>query len=62
MQLTNGIPIYDYEGDKNDSILLNLTAYLKSFQQTEDVRVKINKDFQIMKMLEENGVLDKIDL
>lgn len=45
LQLTNGIPIYDYEGDKNDSILINLTAYLKSFQQIDDVRVKINKDF-----------------
>eukprot|EP00347_Sterkiella_histriomuscorum_P006657 403351931 len=62
LQLTNGIPIYDYEGDKTDNILINLTAYLKQFLHIEDVREKVNKDFQIMKILEEKGALDKIDI
>jgi len=62
LQLTNGIPIYDFEGDKQDSILVNLTAYLKTFLDEEDVRVKINEDFQIMRILEERGTLGKIEL
>ncbi len=28
LQLSNGIPIFDYTGDKNDTIMLNLTLYL----------------------------------
>ncbi|CDW90362.1 nli interacting factor-like phosphatase family protein [Stylonychia lemnae] len=62
LQLTNGIPIYDYEGDKTDNVLINLTAYLRQFKSTDDVRIKINKDFQIMHFLEEKGVLDQVDL
>lgn len=30
LHLSNGIPIYDFEGDPNDKALLHLTIYLKS--------------------------------
>jgi hypothetical protein len=53
--LTNGVPIFDYEGDKADEILLNLTIYLKEFLNVPDVRDKINSDFDIMKTLQEKG-------
>ena len=62
LQLTNGIPIYDYEGDKSDTALLALTNYLKGFLGVADVREKINADFQIMTIIEERGVLNKIEL
>lgn len=42
LQLSNGIPIYDYTGDKNDEVLLSLTTYLKSFLDVSDVRQKID--------------------
>ena len=29
LQLSNGIPIYDYTGDKSDDILVPLASYLK---------------------------------
>jgi TFIIF-interacting CTD phosphatase-like protein len=45
LQLSNGIPIYDYEGDKNDCLLVSLTAYLKQFLKIPDGRTKINADF-----------------
>ena len=38
LQLSNGIPIYDYTGDKNDEVLLTLTEYLKTFIDVVDVR------------------------
>lgn len=38
LQLSNGIPIYDYTGDKNDEVLLSLTEYLKTFIDVVDVR------------------------
>lgn len=38
LQLSNGIPIYDYTGDKNDEVLLSLTEYLKTFIDVGDVR------------------------
>lgn len=55
LQLSNGIPIYDYTGDKNDDVLLSLTEYLKSFQNVDDVRKKIDKDFSIKELLEEKA-------
>ena len=57
LQLTNGIPIYDYEGDKEDTALLALTPYLRSFLAVADGRDKINTDFEIMKILEEKKPL-----
>ena len=56
------MPIYDYEGDKNDTILISLTNYLKMFLHEPDVRTKINKDFEITKMLEEKGNLNDLQL
>mmetsp|Transcript_7543 Transcript_7543/g.5720 ORF Transcript_7543/g.5720 Transcript_7543/m.5720 type:complete len:111 (+) Transcript_7543:254-586(+) len=52
LHLSNGIPIYDYEGDKSDDILLSLTLYLKSFLKQPDIRLKINEDFEIQTILE----------
>lgn len=45
LQLSNGIPIYDYTGDKKDLVLLSLTEYLKGFLDVPDVRKKIDRDF-----------------
>lgn len=53
LQLCNGIPIYDYLGDKSDNIFPSLCEYLKAFLDIEDVRTKIDKDFKIKKLLEE---------
>ncbi|CDW88199.1 nli interacting factor-like phosphatase family protein [Stylonychia lemnae] len=55
LQLSNGIPIYDYTGDKNDEVLLSLTEYLKQFLHVDDVRQKIDKDFRIKELLEEKA-------
>eukprot|EP00347_Sterkiella_histriomuscorum_P003489 403364102 len=55
LQLSNGIPIYDYTGDKNDEVLLSLTEYLKSFLDVDDVRTKIDRDFKIRELLEEKA-------
>jgi len=57
LQLSNGIPIYDYTGDKNDEVLLSLTKYLKTFIDVVDVRTKIDKDFRIKELLEEKADL-----
>ena len=57
LQLSNGIPIYDYTGDKSDEVLISLTAYLKQFRDVTDVRQKIDRDFQIKKLLEEKADL-----
>ena len=57
LQLSNGIPIYDYTGDKSDEVLISLTAYLKKFRDVTDVRQKIDRDFQIKKLLEEKADL-----
>jgi TFIIF-interacting CTD phosphatase-like protein len=47
LQISNGIPIYDYTGDKSDNILIALTEYLKGFNFVNDSRQKIDKDFKI---------------
>jgi hypothetical protein len=53
--LSNGIPIYDYTGDKNDEVLLHLTEYLKTFLHVHDVRQKIERDFKIKEFVEERA-------
>jgi TFIIF-interacting CTD phosphatase-like protein len=55
LQLSNGIPIYDYTGDPADQVLLSLTHYLMSFLDVPDVRTKIDKDFRIKELLEEKA-------
>ena len=47
LQMRNGIPIYEYNGDKTDDNLELLTDYLMEFQKVADVRRKIEKDFKI---------------
>ena len=54
LQLSNGIPIYDYTGDKSDNILPILSEYLLNhIYPVADVRAKIDKDFQIKQLIEE---------
>ena len=50
MQLSNGLPIYDYTGDKTDNVLPVLCNYLlQQIYPVPDIRVKIDKDFKIKK-------------
>ena len=51
LHFTNGIPINDYDGDKNDKSLIYLTQYLLSFINVNDVRQKIKVDFKLEKLL-----------
>jgi len=53
MQLTNGIPIKDFNGDKKDFYLYTLCKYLKTFKDTPDVRNKITEDFKINEMVQQ---------
>ena len=54
LQLSNGLPIYDYTGDKNDKILPALSDYLVNYiLPVADVRPKIDKDFKIKKLIEQ---------
>ena len=55
LQLRNGIPIYDYLGNKHDQILMLLTQYLLQFKEIDDVRDKIEEDFKIKELLEEKA-------
>ena len=47
LNMENGIPIIDFEGNPNDRALFHLTVYLKSLLYEEDVRDKISRDFWI---------------
>lgn len=53
LQLSNGIPIYEYTGDKSDTMLPLLTDYLMQFMDCDDSRVKIDKDFKVKKLIDE---------
>jgi hypothetical protein len=54
LQLSNGLPIHDYTGDKNDKILPALSEYLiNHILPVADVRPKIDKDFKIKKLIEQ---------
>jgi RNA polymerase II subunit A small phosphatase-like protein len=53
LQLSNGIPIYEYRGDKKDKVLESLTEYLLQFQTEFDVRNKVDTDFKIKKLIDE---------
>ena len=50
--ITNGIPIKDYIGDKTDNWLRPLTKYLNSFSREHDVRTKIRRDFKLEKYVQ----------
>jgi TFIIF-interacting CTD phosphatase-like protein len=47
LNMDNGIPIIDFEGNPEDRALFHLTVYLKNFLYEEDVREKISIDFGI---------------
>jgi TFIIF-interacting CTD phosphatase-like protein len=50
LQLSNGLPIYDYTGDKAANVLPVLCDYLlQQIYPVPDIRVKIDKDFKIKK-------------
>ncbi len=49
LQMENGVPIFDFEGDPNDRALLHLTVYLKGLLYEQDVREKISVDFGLPK-------------
>ena len=51
--MSNGIPIYEYTGDKTDTMFPLLTEYLMQFRECEDMRAKIDKDFKIKKLIDE---------
>jgi hypothetical protein len=51
LHFSNGIPIKDYEGDKNDRVLMTLSAYLQSFMSISDIRQKIKADFKLEKYI-----------
>ena len=54
LQLSNGIPIYDYTGDKSDKVLPLLAEYLMhQVMPAPDVRAKIDHDFKIKKLIEQ---------
>ncbi|CDW85606.1 nli interacting factor-like phosphatase family protein [Stylonychia lemnae] len=55
LQLSNGIPIYEYTGDKRDTQLPILTDYLLQFADASDNRGKIDKDFKIKKLIDEGS-------
>ena len=50
--MSNGIPIYEYRGDKRDNLIPLLTDYLLSFLDVDDVRAKIDEDFKIKKIID----------
>ncbi len=52
LHFTNGVPINDYEGDKTDQTLRFLTQYLLKFKNEEDVRKKLQKDFELSTFIE----------
>jgi len=43
--LSNGIPLKEFHGSKQDLSLFSLTRYLKAFRDVKDVRSKIKEDF-----------------
>jgi TFIIF-interacting CTD phosphatase-like protein len=55
LQLSNGIPIYEYTGDKRDTMFPILTDYLLQFADVSDNRAKIDKDFKIKKLIDEGS-------
>ena len=55
LQLSNGIPIYEYTGDKRDTMLPILTDYLLKFRDVDDNRSKVDQDFKIKKLIDEGS-------
>ena len=46
-QLSNGVPIRAYLGEKNDEELLFMTSYLEEIFSVTDVRTKIEDTFKM---------------
>ena len=45
LNLPNGIPMKEFQGNKQDLSLVCLTRYLLAMRDVKDVRVKIEEDF-----------------
>lgn len=45
--LSNGIPLKEFHGNKQDLSLFSLTRYLKHFRDVKDIRAKIKEDFSL---------------
>lgn len=56
LNMENGIPIIDFEGNPNDRALFHLTVYLKNFLYEEDVRDKICGDFGVKPLSDVKGM------
>ena len=53
-KLTNGIYLPPYSLHDDDLILKELTSYLLSFENLEDVRPKIKQDFNLLSLFNNN--------
>lgn len=45
LSILNGVPVHEYNGDKQDLSFFSLARYLKQMKNVKDVRVKIRDDF-----------------
>ena len=54
-QVKNGIPIDSWFDDEQDRELLHLLPFLESVVDVEDVRLVIDKQFQIQKLIDDAG-------
>ncbi|CDW83768.1 nli interacting factor-like phosphatase family protein [Stylonychia lemnae] len=61
LQIHNGIPIKEFQGDKSDQVLKSLTQYLLSFKDIKDVRKKIHKDFDLISLIENKTSQDSLN-
>ena len=52
LQIHNGIPIREFNGDKSDKVLKSLYEYLMLFKDIDDVRDKIAEDFDLPKLVD----------
>ncbi|CCI45373.1 unnamed protein product [Albugo candida] len=54
-QVNNGVPIESWFDDEQDRELLHLLPFLESLVDVEDVRLVIEKQFQIQKLIDDAG-------
>ena len=52
LQINNGIPILEFNGQSGDQELLKLIPFLKHLSKVEDVRPVIKKRFNLQKLIE----------
>ena len=47
---SNGVPISDFRGQKNDEELMYMVSYLEEIYEANDVRVPIRKTFKLQQI------------